>query len=65
MALGGWRGARDPLGLRRGTEATWGAGGADAWQEATRTDPRGRPCGPPHGRGFADGGPTGIVSPGK
>ena len=37
--------------MRRGTEATWqshgwparGAGGADAWQEATRMGPRGRP----------------------
>ena len=36
--------------LRRGAEATWqgacgprgGAGGADAWQEATRAGPRGR-----------------------
>ena len=37
--------------MLRGTKATWqsndwparGAGGADAWQEATRTGPRGRP----------------------
>ena len=28
-------------------------------------DPRGRPCGAPHGSGFADGGPTSIVGPGK
>ena len=27
--------------------------------------PRGRPCGAPCGRGFASGGPTGIVGPGK
>ena len=61
--------------MRRGTEATWqshgrparGAGGADAWQEATRTGPRGRPGGAPRGigGGFAYGGPTGIVGPGK
>ena len=44
---------------------TRGAGGADAWQEATRTDPRGRPSGAPRGRGFAYGGPTGKVGPGK
>ena len=27
--------------------------------------PRGRPCGAPRGRGFACGGPTGIVGPGN
>ena len=27
--------------------------------------PRGRPCGVPGGKGFAYGGPTGIVGPGK
>ena len=26
-----------------------GTGGADAWQEATQTGPRGRPCGGPRG----------------
>ena len=48
-----WRGARVSAWMRLGTEATWqshgwptgGAGGADAWQEATQTGPRGRPCG--------------------
>ena len=39
-----------------------GAGGADAWQEATRTGPRGRPCGVPRGKQVG-GGPTGIVGP--
>ena len=62
--------------VRRGAEATWqpvggpreaqgGAQSAATWQGATR--PRGstgRPCGAPHGRGLADGGPTGIVGPG-
>ena len=56
--------------LRRGTEATWqshgwparGAGGADAWQEATQIGPRGCLCGAPHGRQVG-GGPTGIVGP--
>ena len=37
-------------------------GGADAWQEATQTGPRGRPYGAPGGR-QAGGGPTGIVGP--
>ena len=41
-----------------------GAGGVDAWQEAMQTGPRGRPWGAPRGvRGFACGGPTGIVGP--
>ena len=39
-----------------------GVGGADAWQEATQTGPRGRPCGAPRGRQVG-GGPTGIVGP--
>ena len=38
------------------------AGGADAWQEATQTGTRGRPCGVPCGRQVG-GGPTGIVEP--
>ena len=45
--------------MRRGIEATWqnhgrparGAGGADVWQEAARTGPRGRPLGAPRGIG--------------
>ena len=60
--------------MRHGTEGTWqshawpmrGAGGADMWQEATQTGPRGRPVGAPRGiGGFAYGGSTGIVGPGK
>ena len=39
-----------------------GAGGADAWQEATHTGPRGRPCGAPRGRQVG-GAPTGILGP--
>ena len=54
---GGWRGARDRLGVRRGTEATWQSPGGPhraqeahigvaTWQEATQSHgPRGRPCG--------------------
>ena len=44
---------------------TRGAGGVDAWQEATQMGPHGRPCGAPRGRGFESGGPTGIVGPGN
>ena len=55
--------------MRRGHEATWqspgwpkrGAGGADMWQEATRTGPRGRPCGAPHGKGAGDWRAHGLV----
>ena len=32
---------------------------------AIHAGPRGRPCGAPRGRGSANGGPTGIVGPGK
>ena len=58
---GSWRGARNSLGVRRGTKATWqnpggphGAqqarSGAATWQDATRSrGPRGRPCGAPRG----------------
>ena len=63
--------------VRRGAEATWqsrgwptrGAGGtqgAATWQGAT--SPHGStwaPGGVPRGRGLADGGPTGVVGPGK
>ena len=70
----GWHGARDRLGVRRGTTATWQSRGgphgaqeahigAATWQEATRTcGPRGRPSGAPRGRQVG-GGPTGIVEP--
>ena len=57
--------------MRRGTEATWqshgwptrGAGGADAWQESTRTGPRGARVGRRVGDRAGSGGPTGIVGP--
>ena len=55
--------------MQRGAEATWqgrgwptrGAQGADTWQEATHVHagPHGCPCGAPHARGSAGGGPTG------
>ena len=53
-----WRAG--PARMRRGTEATQGAGGADTWQEATRVhaDAReGRHMA--GGGGLAVGGPTG------
>ena len=50
VASGSWRGARDQLGLRRGTEATWQrpgsrAGGALGAPSGRMT--RGHPCGLP------------------
>ena len=55
--------------MRRGTEATWQSPGGPREAQVALTRgrrPRGCPGGAPRGiEGFAYGGPTGIVGPGK